>query len=182
MRRSLILVVVLVLVAVFATPALAGKGPTKSTALNARFVSWQESDAIVHLLVFPDAGRGGTEAVVDLGQPLLFGFELSDEGDTFPDAFPIEVSVDGGPFVSADDWYFPVVGDWTGPAWAWDHDNDGRGDGDGDGIGDWPEGPLLFFRYPLAGFTTLGAHQVAFSVDLGDGFPFEDVISLTVVP
>jgi hypothetical protein len=167
---TLVLVVVLMLVMVAPTAAL----PDNPKSMNARMTHFQEESAVIHILVFNDDGRNGVPALVDIGQPLLFGFEwagadvaalqavLDDPSTSFT------VSVDGGSTVDIVGFYqSPFEAETqSGPAWTWDHDGDGPGDGDGDGVGDW-SGPTVFFRYPHPGLGS-GTHTFEFALKWGD--------------
>ena len=162
------LVLVFALILVLAVPAAAL--PDNPKSMNARMMGFQEESAVIHLLVFHDDGREGNPAYVDVGQPLLFGFEwggadiaslqaiLDDPGTYFT------VSVDGGSEIDIVGFYqSPLEAETqSGPAWTWDHDGDGPGDGDGDGVGDW-SGPIVFFRYPHPGLGS-GTHTFDFAL------------------
>jgi hypothetical protein len=167
------LVVVVVLVLVMVAPAAAL--PDNEKSMNARMMHFMEKSEVIHILVFEDDGRVGVPAYVDVGQPLLFGFEwggytdiadlLEDMED--PDNY-FTVSVNGGGEVDVEGYYqTPFVAETqSGPAWTWDHDGDGPGDGDGDGIGDW-SGPIVFFRYPYPGVDS-GTHTFEFCFAFGE--------------
>jgi hypothetical protein len=142
-------------------------------AMNAKMMHWQEEAAVIHIMIFNDAGRNGVPAIIEAGKPVLFGFEWG--GITWtpeslreyyidnPDT-DITVSVDGGTAVSVKGYYQApfISATKSGPAWSWDHDGDGPGDGDGDGWGDWNV-PVLFFRYPHPGLAS-GLHTFHFKV------------------
>ena len=126
--------------------------PYNPSSMNARFMHWQEEAAVIHIFVWPEAGRPGFgPAIVNAGQPLLFGVEWG--GTTLEELqaqynnpnTDTTVSVDGGEPVSVKVYYQApfISATQSGPAWSWDHDGDGPGDGDGDGIGDWSGAVLL---------------------------------------
>jgi hypothetical protein len=165
-----VLVVVLILVVAAPTAAL----PDSLVSMNARMMRFQEKPAIIHIMIGQDDGRSGIgPASVDVGQPLLFGFEwtcvdctVADlQGDA--DNASFTVSVDGGEPMDIVGFYQPAFEAETqsGPAWTWDHDGDGPGDGDGDGLADWG-GPVVFFRYPHPGVES-GTHTFDFHTYFG---------------
>jgi hypothetical protein len=141
-------------------------------SLNARFVNWQEMPHVVHLFVYPDAGRPGHGlAEASSGQPIIFGFEYGGESVEWiyeniihNEEYDITVSVEGGdPFSVKDGFGEPFVAETRiGPRWSWDHDGDGPGDEDADGIDDWA-GPVVFFRYMEQGYDP-GVHTFTFTV------------------
>ena len=137
--------------------------------MNARFVKWDKHPHVIHIFVYWDEGRSGFEpAEVDVGQPVLFGFEwgmatLDELWDYIenPDHL-IEVRVDGGSWLDIKSGYQEpfIAATRSGPAWSWDHDGDGPGDRNGNGIGDW-SGPVVFFRWQSAGLSA-GDHTFDF--------------------
>ena len=167
--------------------------PYNPISMNARFMHWQEQAAVIHILVWPDPGRPGFgPAVVNTGQPLIFGVEWGGVGSTldglqwsFIDSpgSSTTVQVDGGQAVDIKGSYqVPfIAATLSGPAWSWDHDGDGPGDGDGDGVVDW-EGPVMFFRYEHPGLTP-GTHTFLFTVIQQDPYSFtEETITVEVMP
>ena len=169
-KRWIVLVVSCMLLFSVSSAVAAPKAPNPNR-LNAQFISWQEKQNIIHIMVFSDHGRaGGGPAVVEAGQPLIFGFEwgvdtLENLQAYFIDGtdHDIMLSVNGGPDFSVRGWYqAPFDSTISKPAWSWDHDGDGLGDGDGDGIGDWA-GNILFFRYFSPGLAS-GTHEFTFTV------------------
>ena len=187
--RLFVLFLLVVLVAsAGVAPAVAD--PVNATALNARFTHFQEQPQVIHLFVFNDDGRPGQPpAVVQSGQPVLFGFEwdepsLAELQANYLDNpnHDILLSVDGSPSVSVKSLYqTPFIAIATvGPAWSWDHDGDGPGDGDGDGIADW-DGPVMFFRYQHLALDP-GTHAFDFNItnDGGATYDFSDTITVQV--
>jgi hypothetical protein len=173
MVLSFFAVVVLALGVVMPAAAL----PDNEPSMNARFMHFQRMPAVIHFWGYGDAGQPGCPpAVVDEGQPLLFGFEWVSSSvenlQTLRDdpAHTFMVSVDGEEPVSVKEFYqAPFYAETqSGAAWTWDHDGDGPGDGDGDGIGDWA-GPTMFFRYPHPGMGS-GVHTFHFTLS----FPEQD--------
>jgi hypothetical protein len=171
MKKSTCLITIFIAIAF----ALGSAGPALALAdnpvsMNARMMGWQEEAAVIHILAWSDPGRVGP-AYVDVGQPLLFGFEwgygtIEDLQATYIDNpdHTFTVSVDGGTPISIKSYYQPPLYAATevGPAWTWDHDGDGPYDGDGDGVEDW-SGGILFFRYPHKGMAA-GEHTFVFSL------------------
>jgi len=165
--------------------------PYNPISLNARFTHWQEVAAVIHIMVWPDAGRpGNPPAIVNAGEPLLFGFEWGSAIDVEhlqsyyidnPNT-NITVSVDGNtPFSVKGNYQAPfVAATQSGPAWSWDHDGDGPGDGDGDGVSDW-SGAVLFFRYLHPGLAP-GPHTFVFTVTEDPYSTSSDTISVLVIP
>ncbi len=161
--------------------------PDNTTSLNARMMHWQEKAAVIHIFSWDDHGRlGSGPAVVNAGQPLLFGVEwgggsiLEELQTQYNDPnINTTVSIDGGEPISLKQYYQApfVSATQSGPAWSWDHDGDGPGDGDGDGIGDWNQ-PIMFFRYPYPGMT-VGTHTFEFHATIADLW---DTITVDVVP
>ncbi len=184
-KISVLLATLFVLAFALALAQPTQASPDNPTSMNARMTHWQEESAVIHILVWSDAGRVGP-AEVEVGQPLLFGFEWSGGTVESLQADYIDnpnhdftVSVDGDPARSVKSFYQTPFNTATksGPAWNWDHDADGPGDGDGDGVGDW-SGAVLFFRYPYPGLA-LGVHTFVFTVvDTGQS----DIITVDVVP
>ena len=170
MKKSAFLITIFIAIAF----ALGSAGPALALAdnpvsMNARMMAWQEEVAVIHIFVWSDPGRIGP-AYVDVGQPLLFGFEWG--GGTLEDlqaayidnpAHTFTVSVDGGAPVDIKGYYQApfIAATESGPQWTWDHDGDGPYDGDGDGIGDWG-GSIMFFRYPHKGMPA-GEHTFTFN-------------------
>ena len=183
MRR--LLVITGVVFGLVGSALVAGAEPDDAS-LNARFIRWQERDAIVHLFVFVDQGRLDTTAIVPEGKPLMFGFEFGEADlatlETFMATVTIDLSVDGGAWVDVTDAFLEnFLSDGTGPPWTWDHDADGRGDGDGDGIGDsWIGFAIAPFRYAHPGMTA-GPHTFDFRLDFGFG-PVDDHVSFEMIP
>jgi hypothetical protein len=181
MKKFLIIMLVLLITLAIIIPAAAL--PINPTSMNARFMKWQENSHVIHIFVWDDDGRFGIPAMVDEGQPIIFGFEWGGESieqlkaDFIDSDHDIMLSVDGGIPFSVKDWYQTPFysGTELGPAWSWDHDGDGPGDGDGDGIGDW-SGAVLFFRYQHPGLST-GTHEFVFSTD-----GIVDPITVEVLP
>jgi len=139
-------------------------------------------------MVFDDDGRPTRPpAVVDAGQPVLFGFEWGcgtltvEECQEDVDATTIRVSVDGDPLMNVSDLQQPAFSAATqsGAAWSWDHDGDGPGDGDGDGIGDW-NATVSFFRYQHPGMAS-GTHTFYFLITNPDGTTVDDTITVEVL-
>jgi hypothetical protein len=164
--------------------------PENPISMNAKMTHWQEEAAVIHIMVFSDAGRLGVPAIIEAGKPILFGFEwggidwtpesLREYYINNPDT-DITVSVDGGPAVSVKSYYQApfISATKSGPAWSWDHDGDGPGDGDGDGWGDWNV-PVLFFRYQHPGLAS-GTHTLVFRV-IDPASPLSDEITVEIVP
>lgn len=162
----------------------AGAGKDNPNSLNAKFMNWFYNEHVVHILVYENASTIYLEA----GKPSLYGFEwggasveelqaeIDDPGHDFTLTISGDVTVDE---FSIKDYYqdlfIAVPG--TGPAWSWDHDGDGLGDGNG--VGDW-NGPILFVRYPHAGFSS-GTYYLTFTYyDDGYTFIMEDTITVIV--
>jgi hypothetical protein len=183
-KLSVLLVTLFVFVFALALVQPAQALPDNPKSMNARMIHWQEEAAVIHILAFSDAGSYGVPAVVEAGQPLLFGVEWGDPLENLQayyndPNYDTTVSVDGGSPISLKDFYqAPFISvTQSGPAWSWDHDGDGPGDGDGDGIGDWNQ-PIMFFRYPYPGMT-VGTHTFEFHVSNADLW---DTITVEVVP
>jgi hypothetical protein len=153
--------------------------PDNESSMNARFMHYQKMPPVIHL-------GYEVEAVVDAGQPLLFGFEwrsstienlqsLKDDP-----AHTIMLSVDGEtPFSVKEFYQAPFYAETrSGPAWTWDQDKDGPGDGDGDGIGDWA-GPTMFVRYPHPGMGS-GTHTFYFALVIPGQDDWTETITVVV--
>jgi hypothetical protein len=192
-KISVLLATLFVFVFALALAQPAQALPDNPVSMNARMMHWQEKAEVIHLLAFQDAGRFGFPAVVDAGQPLLFGFEwgidpLEDlQANIIDNPYHIfTVSVDNGDPIDIKGYYQApfVSATKSGPAWTWDHDGDGPGDGDGDGIGDWNT-TILFFRYPHPGLAP-GMHYFDFTVtdpaDPTNSTFFYDTITVEVLP
>ena len=134
--------------------------------------------------MYNDEGRSGhPPAYVDVGQPVLFGFEWGmstvEELQVYVDNpdHDMRLSVNGGTPFSVKDGYqpafMPTPG--SGPRRMWDHDGDGIGDGDGDGIDDWNTA-TLFFRYQSYGLPA-GTHTLMITAP--DLVPITQAITLT---
>ena len=184
-KPAILMVTLFVVVFALALVQPAQALPDSPNSMNARMTHWQEQAAIIHIIVFDDAGRVGP-AVVEVGQPVLFGFEWGDVTvEALQAAFidnpnhDITVSVDGGePWSVKGNYQTPFyAATQSGPAWTWDHDADGPGDGDGDGIGDWTTA-TLFFRYQHPGLAE-GTHTFVFTTTDPDSV---DTITVEVVP
>ena len=137
MKKGWILTLIVLLTLVLVVPASASPG---ANGLNAQFMFWQERQNIIHIFVFNDDGRGSVPAMVDAGDPIILGYELSEDDLANFDYFltgpyDLTLSIDGGPEFSVRSSYqTPFDASTSHPRWSWDHDGDGRGDGDqGDG-------------------------------------------------
>lgn len=75
-KISVLLATLFVLAFALALAQPTQASPDNPTSMNARMTHWQEETAVIHILVWSDAGRVGP-AEVEVGQPLLFGFEWS---------------------------------------------------------------------------------------------------------
>lgn len=148
--------------------------PTNPTALNARFFQWQEKEEIIHIGTDSSGNSADNPAIVDVGQPIIFGHEWVSSDSTLEEQeaiyndpeFDLFLSVDNGPFYSIREFIQPpfvMSDDCSEPRMYWDHDFDGRGDGDGDGDGDfcdiWPNAIFKFVRVPYS-FADPGLHTL----------------------
>jgi hypothetical protein len=154
---------------------------------NAQHIQWVDKSNVVHIFIFGDEGRPGEgTAVVKGNSPIRFGFEWSEasvallqEAILDNPLHDIEMSIDGGAFVSVKSGYqSPFVAvPGSGPRWSWDHDGDGLGDGNGNGIGDW-DSPVLFWRHVVPEMP-YGLHTFDFRIteDGGANYLLSDTIT-----